>query len=540
MSKDCCSAETASTHRRRRGISQFQIGRLRLDVRNAVVVRRVAHVAQTLFYLSLFDDEIDSRVEALLSLGPLAPWSEAELVSVALNLEPTDAVVIAGEEGDILAARGGASSFPLYWAKTGGAITVSTVLPVDRERCLSRAGLLHSVAVVSMTYQNEPNLTLQSPLSGWFRCRRGAVTRLSPAAGCVCEHPIDHAEPDGGALDRCQLISAIGAALDGFGQRLGGSRKAVVELSGGVDSTLAAIAAGRHGFELRGVSVRYPYYEFRFEEHIQQATADVLAGSRVLLDGESILPYAPPDYWPRLDEPATSVISFKRDLAIARIAAAEGIDRVLVGQGGDQLFAEDMLSPLPPPSSLTRQLFSTGAWTIVERARVLMQATSVFRRRSTLAYLYDARLDIPMKESLGTMTRSPFTDLAVIRCGLSWAALSARLGRHEGKRILTEAFAAELPSAVANRRGKVCWDGVCARAYAHHGGAILHEIEQARGPLEHLGIEVSWLMRRVGSLARWEQTRFGHDDREVFAVYALATWLRAWGVERVSDCRWSN
>ncbi len=84
------------------------------------------------------------------------------------------------------------------------------------------------------------------------------------------------------------------------------------------------------------------------------------------------------------------------------------------------------------------------------------------------------------------------------------------------------------------------WDGVCARAYASHADSIVSEIERVAAPLEHIGLDVGWLVRRVAQLASWEKTAFGKDDKEVFAAYAVATWLRSWGVERVSDCSWSD
>jgi len=319
-----------------------------------------------------------------------------------------------------------------------------------------------------------------------------------------------------------------------------GRSRLLVELSGGFDSTLAAIAARSHGIDLLGVSVQFPYYEFRFEEEIQLAVANALSIPRLCLDGTELFAYAPPDWWPRLDEPATSMIGLKRDLTIARIASTESIDRILVGQAGDQLFSEDMLEPVPLSTTLARGAFSQRAWQEIEHAREIMQANPSFLKRTTLTYLHDGRLDLALKEALGPTTITPFSDLEMILCGLSWARLSARRGVREGKRILADAFAAELPHAVTGRRSKVSWDGVCARAYGQHGEAIRNELEISSAPLEHIGLDVSWLVKRTKELARWEKTTFGKDDRELFAAYALAAWLRSWGIERVSDCSWSD
>jgi len=116
---------------------------------------------------------------------------------------------------------------------------------------------------------------------------------------------------------------------------------------------------------------------------------------------------------------------------------------------------------------------------------------------------------------------------------LSW-------GVHEGKKILAEAFYNELPAVVVNRKSKVSWDGICARTYAQHGNAIIEEIENASAPLVQSGFNISWLVKRVGQLSRWEKTSFGQDDREVFIAYALATWFRSWGIEKIADCHWKN
>lgn len=522
-------------------ISSFEEGSLRLDVRPALALRRLTERQQTLFYLSLFDDEIDCRLEEFLAFGPRTTWTEAVLAAAALRLEPTDAVVIACPQGEILVARGGAGNFPLYWTATAGSILVSTVLPMDQCRHLSRAGLMTSVVVVSVPNQNEPNLSVRTPLEGWFRCRRGAVSRLSASAGgCESERPVDLAESSGSEHDRDPLIEAVRTALDKFGRRQQGRRRVLVELSGGFDSTLAAIAARTRGIELLGVSVHFPYYEFRFEEDIQKAVAKSLAISRIRLDGTTLFPFAPSDWWPRLDEPAISVIGLKQAVEVARLASREGLDRVLVGHGGDQLFCEDLFERETTSYQLDRGAFSKAAWREVERTKALMESSSSFMRRSCLTLLYDARFDVTLKEAFGVITRSPFTDRDVAWCGLSWARLSARLGLRRGKSILADAFAAELPDAVTGRRGKVPSDGVCARAYAQHADSIVKELEQVRGPLECVGLDVRWLVRRVAQLAGGKQTTSAREDKEVIAAYALATWLNSWGVEHVSDCNWSD
>ncbi|MGA3353994.1 MAG: asparagine synthase C-terminal domain-containing protein [Acidimicrobiales bacterium] len=491
--------------------------------------------------MSLFDDEIDRRLGEFLALGPPpTAWTELDLASAALALEPTDAVVITLSEDEVLVARGGACNFPLYWTRATDSLLITMALPIDRTRRLSRTGLLASLAAVTTANQNEPNLTLRTPLSGWLRVRRGAVSRLSARAGCLSEHLVDLARSGETEGDRDHLIEALQSAMNEFGRRQQSRRRALVELSGGLDSSLAAIGARRHGIDLLGVSFRFPYYEFRFEESIQTAVAEALAIPRRCLDGSTLFPYAPSDWMPRLDEPAISVLSLKQALTVVRLAASEGMDRVLVGHGGDQLFAEDLLERETVRGSLARDALTKAAWQEVERARLIMESSSSYLRRSSLTFSYDARFDVTFKETFGTIARSPFTDLAWVRCGLSWARLSARIGTHPGKSILREAFASELPNAVTDRRGKVPWDGVCARGYTEHADAIVGEIERVREPLEFLGVKVRWLRTRVEELAGGRKSTTARDDREVIACYALATWLGSWAVERVADCCWDD
>ena len=513
-------------------------GRIQLFVRPAVATRLTSIGDATLAYLSLFDDEIDARFEAFLAAAGM-PRSESDLVSAALSLEPTDAVILAAG-GEILIARGGAASIPLYWAPTGDAVAIGTLLPVDQDRRLSRAGLIGSAAVASLANENEPNLTTQTPLDGWLRLRRGMVSRLSAEAGLVSEHPVDLAVSGHPATERSRLVAEIRAAFASFGLGLRGHPKVLVELSGGFDSTLAAIAARAQGIALLGASVHFPYYEFRFEDDIQVAVAERLAIERVRLDGESVFPFSPCDWWPRLDEPAISVVGLSHALTMARLAASEGMSRVLVGHGGDQLFSENLLGREPVRRAPARHAYSRGAWSKVSGILGHASASPSGMSRTSLTFSYDARLDVALKEACGVITRSPFTDLEVVRCGMAWARLSARIGARPGKEILAEAFATDLPGAVIGRRGKVPWDGVCARAYARHGDAIASEIDRVSGPLESIGLDVRWLVKRVARLASGDASTTERDDREVIAAYALAIWLRSWGVDRVSDCEWAD
>jgi hypothetical protein len=514
-------------------------GSLALTIRNSVAARTVASRELTLIYLSVFEDQIDSRLEQFLQRSSAAGKAMPSHAGIGYVLEPTDAMILLGAgEGQVSVVRGGACRLPLYWRTSRGRLELSTRLPVDERRCLSKRGLLDALTVVSVTLQNEPNFSTATPLADWRRCRRAASSILDDR-GLVREEPIDFSEAPAAPHDKESVIASIREAFARFGARLRNHAHVFFELSGGFDSTLAALSARAQGIRVRGASVRFPYYEFRHEEEIQQSVAATFSCTRDCIDGTDFLPYAPSDWIPALDEPATIVMSLKRDLEIVRLAGRNDATRILVGHGGDQIFSEDLLQPVPDPSALDRRAFLGGTWETTERFRQSVLATPGYLRRSMLTYLHDARLDIAFMEKFGTMSISPFSDLAMISSALAWARLSASLGIVQGKRILADAYDAELPAALLNRRSKVAWDGVCGRAYAQHASSIMDPIECLSGPLEALGLNVGWLARRTRELADWKTTAYGMDDRELFAAYAIAMWLRSWGVERLSDCDWA-
>jgi hypothetical protein len=473
---------------------------LRLDVSAWIAVREVGLDGRRLYYLSLFDDEIDARLNELMASGgmPLQLEKTREQDG-GLRLEPTDVAVVCLPDSEILVARGGAANFPLYWRSQNRSIHISTALPAGSGARLSSAGLMASVAAATVSLQHEPNFTLLTSLAGWFRFRRGFLTRLTPGSGVVSESPIDLTCLSIPADSREALIEAIRMALDDFGGKQKRRRKAIVELSGGFDSTLA----------------------------------------RVCLDGADLLPFALPPTWPALSEPSTRVLDWKRRLAVAGIASKEGVDRIYAGSGGDHLSSENLLQPVEL-TPLAQGAFSEAGWSACQHMLNSMRSMPALARRSTLAYFDDLRTDHALKAEFGIVTRSPFSDLRMAECGFAWTRMAAQGGARHGKEILADAFRSELPGAVRRRRGKVCWDGVCARAYAMHGRSIIGELERSMNLLDHIGLNVRWLIRRARELVSWRRTDFGSDDKEVIGAYALAIWLRRLGIENVTDCDWSE
>jgi asparagine synthetase B (glutamine-hydrolysing) len=303
----------------------------------------------------------------------------------------------------------------------------------------------------------------------------------------------------------------------------------VLELSGGYDSTLAGAAARSPSHAMRGISVEFPYYEFRFEAPVQQAVAAALGIPRTVLDGTDLFPYAPWDRPPRFDEPSVFVTGIRHAERVAAFAQAQGAARIYVGHGGDQLFSTDLGRVEPIAHVPSRLAFPRETRRAIARTR-----QPQWRRRSTGCFVYDARPDVWVKETFGATIRTPFSDLALFRAAQLWSRWCAARQRQPDKTILARAEADLLPPAVTRRKGKVAYDGVWMRAYAVHAEHIGRTLERAATILEHLGLSPAWLLRRARCLAEWGPV----SDREVLAAYAVAAWLVSWGLERVSDVGW--
>jgi asparagine synthetase B (glutamine-hydrolysing) len=447
-----------------------------------------------------------------------------------LELEPTDALVYEDLDGSVLVARGGAATFPLYWLQEGGNLHVSTRLPVLEGARLSRSGLAAAVAGACVHGSYEPNGFTATPLHGWRRARRASELRFEP--GRLTEERLHSAGRNDPSPGFAGVVSEVRAAFDAYSRSQARIATSVVELSGGFDSTLAAAIPARAG--MRGISVVFPYYEFRFESAVQRATAEHLGVERLEVDGMELFPYSAPEVPARFDEPSVFVTGIRHAERVARFARDAGAQCIYNGHGGDQLFATDLLAQETvvgnPPS---RAPFSASAWTSISRATEELRRSPWMDRRLA-TFVYDARPDVWVKETFGPTLRTPFSDLRVFRSALAWSEWCRSNHIRPDKSILAEAARDLLPSAVLERRGKVAYDGIWMRAYRRHAAHIGNVFDQASASLEHIGISVAWLQRRVRDLADWREV----SDREVLASYAIATWLNAWGLERLAQPGW--
>jgi asparagine synthetase B (glutamine-hydrolysing) len=495
---------------------------LDLQVRSAVEFRTMEMPNGTLVYLSLLSDEIDDRLQRFVDraaqLSREARSAESALSRAADRVELTDAVVIR-LPAEIYVVRGAACSFPLFWQSTSTGLQLTTQLPIAGGVPLSQEGLLASYAAAALGGAYEPNGCVASPLTGWSRVRRGCVTRFDPASG-VEEWPITF-EPARPATED-EVASSVRAAFTSYGESQRRTRRAMVELSGGYDSTLAATFARSDRSELYGVSVHFPHYEFRLEEDVQQRAARAMGVSRDVIDGTTVFPYAPAGQWPRFDEPTTFVTGIRHAELVAEHARARGASLLYVGHGGDQLFSTDLTSSEPTGRPPHRAGLSPRARQTA--AAIAAEHSSSWRGRSTGCFVYDGRQDIWAKERFGITVRSPFADLALFQAATRWSQWCAGQGRPPDKSILRRAVGDHLPAAVLDRHGKVAYDGVWARAYQQHAEHIARTLEAAAHAHERIGLDTAWLLGQARRLAELRPAA----EEDVLAAYTLSTWLLSW------------
>ena len=504
----------------------FQALAGRVEGRPAVSWRELTLKDSVALYLSLYSEEIDSRATQFWDVLNTCSPEEA-----AVHLELTDAVICFASTDEIWLARGGSATFPLYWRRDASGLSLTTRLPVDTG-VFSKSGLVAAAAAACLRSSYEPNGFVETPLRGWFRVRRAAFMRFREGI-LAKEHVIiapDTAIPE----SRASVAEEIRRAFQRYYGAQACVRTSLLELSGGFDSTLAAAAVPRH--EMQGVSVAFPFYEFRFESSVQQAVAEALSIPRFEMDGTELFPYTVSEIPPRFDEPSVFVTGIRHAERIARYAAQMGTERIYMGHGGDQCFASDLTARETLVSNApSKGPFTRAAWGAVKRAINDIRC-SPFTDRRAGTFVYDARQDVWVKETFGPTIRTPFSDLSVFRSALAWSRYCSALGMAPDKSILVDALPGLLPPAVVNRKGKVAYDGVWMRAYKQHANHITGVFDRTAAVLEHIGVSPSWLIKRVGALSAWRD----FSDREVLALYAISVWLESWNFVRPRDVEWDE
>lgn len=112
-----------------------------------------------------------------------------------------------------------------------------------------------------------------------------------------------------------------------------------VQLSGGLDSSI--IIGLLHHFKIpfKLVGLANKRFEFRTERHIQNILSE-WAEETILVDYETCLPYSHIEKVPPHQYPEEYIRSFGPDYIIAQKAKELGIEVLLTGQGGDNVFGD--------------------------------------------------------------------------------------------------------------------------------------------------------------------------------------------------------
>ncbi len=508
-----------------------------LDIRNCVSLREHCLKDGVMFYLSLLNDEIDGRFFNFLNESEALQRSNIistqNIIADAQCLELTDIIVLNARTKKTTVIRGGAASFPMFWTRNGDHIHLSTHLPVrDRPR-LSKSGLVSAMAACCLEGSYEPQALVETPLYGWQRIRRATITTFekgkSPKEDIILLEKYHNTY----YINEELVSRKIKAAFSSFRQSQRNITSSVLELSGGFDSTLAGTAASNSLNKMRGISVEFPYYEFRFETPIQKAVAQALDIERTVLDGTQLFPYTPSERTPYFDEPAVFVTGIRHAEQVATFANNHKATRIYTGHGGDQLFSANLIGYESISHHPTRPLFSSDAWRAIKAATAKIKHPR-WRQRSTGCFVNDARQDVWIKETFDVNIRTPFSDLEVFHAAHLWSHFNAMRHTKPDKTILARSLNDLLPEAVINRKGKVAYDGVWMRAYNTQYEHITNTLDGASEIFEYIGVSPAWLMQRARELADWKDV----SGRDLLAAYAISVWLKSWDFVSLSDIEW--
>ncbi|NDA62830.1 MAG: hypothetical protein EBX50_12420 [Chitinophagia bacterium] len=119
-----------------------------------------------------------------------------------------------------------------------------------------------------------------------------------------------------------------------------------VQLSGGLDSSIIIGLLKYFKIPFYLVGLANKRFEFRTESRIQQILAE-WADKTILVDYETCLPYSHIDKVPPHQYPEGYVTSFGPDYIMAQTAKNLGIEVLFTGQGGDNVFGDEILHKSP-------------------------------------------------------------------------------------------------------------------------------------------------------------------------------------------------
>lgn len=417
-------------------------------------------------------------------------------------------VAVAGETGAVSLARGGIGRTALFFRFDDAGLVVADDLPrpgehedVDPDGV---AAYLSNCASAVPADTVHTTRTLQAG-AGWRRVPRSAVVELTLGQSQVGttphQLPVDEPYRD---LDDDGLMNAFRDAIARHAVARAVGRTAV-ELSGGIDSTTLAVAlqsadpASSHC----GMSLTYPYHEFRHEQRYVEAAYARVGWQGVRLDGSRTLLFDSPTAVFDPPEPTRLASGYAQLSAVTMAAIDAGARSLFNGHGADQIFG---MSPYDR-QSLFKPGIDLGLLHAPLAARVREHIDAMRRvhedgdprgHRHFFAglMLYDRWVPSPVGSDLAC---DPAL-LSVETLQLSWEVFRrprwARPG-YPGKPFAREAFAPWLPPCILERRWKVGYDGLYRRGLARNATRLVAMLARQREHLESIGISVERCIERI-------------------------------------------
>jgi len=161
---------------------------------------------------------------------------------------------------------------------------------------------------------------------------------------------------------------------------------------------------------------------------------------------------------------------------------------------------------------------------------------SKWSNRTLGTYIDPAPFYEQVLRDFGVLFVSPFSDRQMLHAALVWTAIKSKSSlSYSNKDILKSLPNLKLPPEISDRQGKVPYDGVWARSYAHNGDYIGNLISLNETNFEQLGINTKWLLRRLNALMNFRSDQ----HQEIVIAYALAKWFDEWGITGSNDITWT-
>lgn len=191
------------------------------------------------------------------------------------------------------------------------------------------------------------------------------------------------------------LKDFLNAAEIFFGKYSGG--KIGVQLSGGLDSSIIIGVMRYLGIPFSLVGMSTTRYEFRTERHIQKLLTE-WGNAAVLIDYEAHLPFFDLNNVPPFQYPDMLCLNYSADQAMALKCEKLDIDILLTGNGGDNVFADEV--PLNPEDCIWRpQIFMDALLMDIVYAPKGVKLVPFFADKRIIESIYNLRLGQPEDNS---------------------------------------------------------------------------------------------------------------------------------------------